>query len=434
MAQFIRRHPDQDCLLNILDGAVRSSKTFGVNAKFISHMAAGWWPGGTGLITGKSKTSIKINILNDVFATVGKRHYHYNSSNGELQLFKRPFLVIGAADESRHTVIKGMTCGLWIGDQAELYPKSFIDMAMSRLSLPGSRAYWTTNPADPYHHIKIDWIDNPKTNQDWFDEDGVFHKQMVWTERYTLFDNPNITELKKEQIRRMFTGIFYKRNVEGIWCIADGAVYRDVISDDTWYTNSTRPLGLKSRGGHREHWVLVDFGTINPCVFIDHYDTGDVVYWDREYYFDSRVRMLQKTDAEYADDMLVFVNGGDPLNPLDRLKAQTNPSDSREWPGIIVDPSAASLKLELRKRGFYVIDADNEVMEGISMTATMLQRKKLKINKEQCPHGVQEMQSYAWDEKRAENGKEQPVKSHDHYPDAGRYGIKTRVSPYRLAA
>jgi hypothetical protein len=65
----------------------------------------------------------------------------------------------------------------------------------------------------------------------------------------------------------------------------------------------------------------------------------------------------------------------------------------------------------------------------------MLNRKKLRINKQGCPNGIKEMQTYAWADKRAETtGKEQPVKSHDHYPDALRYIVQTRIADWRLLA
>ena len=125
------------------------------------------------------------------------------------------------------------------------------------------------------------------------------------------------------------------------------------------------------------------------------------------------------TDSQYADALLDFI-GRD--------------TDQRDWPGIIIDPSAASFKAELTMRGLYVIDADNTVEDGIRRTSTMLARKLIKINKQGCPEGVREMQTYSWDEKKANRGEDAPVKEHDHYPDAGRYHTQTRIGDWRIAA
>jgi PBSX family phage terminase large subunit len=435
-ARFIRRHPHDDAFVNILVGAVRSSKTYAVNAKLVSRLAPtepgkndGWWPGGTGLITGKSKTSIKTNVLNDVFTLAGRRNYHYNSSSGELTLFNRPFIVVGAADESRYAVIKGMTAGLWIGDEATLYPKSFFDMAVSRMSLRWARAYLTTNPADPYHYIKKEWLDSEEK----------MGRRDIWYDNFTLDDNPNIDQEKKEQLKRSFSGVFYRRNILGEWCIAEGAIYRDVLTDDIYYGHPQnpaldgefgRPPGLQTRGGHMQHTVAIDYGTQNPCVFLDIFDDGVTLWIDREYYWDGRAMMRQKTDREYGADLIEFINGRDPLQP-----AVPRPPDidQRLWPGVVLDPSALSFRAELISRGVLIQNGDNEVLDGIRKVAVMLNRKRIRIHR-RCRNTIQEMMTYAWDEKRAENGLEQPVKKNDHCPDALRYKVETHISEYRLAA
>ena len=423
-ARFITRPVEEDAKLNILNGAVRSSKTWAINARWLSLLSSGWWPGGIGLVTGMSKTSIKTNVLNDLFEWVGEKRYTYNSQSGELKLMGRPFLVCGAKDEASYKIIRGSTVGLWIADEMTLYPKSFFEMAMTRMSLRGSRGYGSTNPADPYHYLK-EWMDDP---------DKIANGD-VWSETWTLRDNPNIDPVEKARLERSFVGVFKLRNIDGLWVIASGAIYRDCLTEENWYTDATRPMGLLSRGGHAERFVAIDAGTLNPCVFVDGIDDGKTVWIDREMYFDGRAQMKQKTDTEYADDLIIFANGGNPLNPIDRLTpAFRQTEEKRMWPGIIVDPSAASLKTALRQRGFHTVDADNSVDDGISLTAAMLNLKKLKINKERCPNSVREMQTYAWDLKRGENGKEQPIKKHDHTCDAIRYRVKTRISPYRLAA
>jgi hypothetical protein len=130
--------------------------------------------------------------------------------------------------------------------------------------------------------------------------------------------------------------------------------------------------------------------------------------------------MRQKTDEELADDLEVFIRN----------------SRCKDAPRIIVDPSAASFKAVLFKRGIWVSDCDNDVMEhGIKWTASALHQKKLRFHRVRCPHSQAEFQSYAWDKKKAENGQEQPIKKHDHCPDAGRYMVNEVFQfPWRLGA
>lgn len=407
-ARFIRRPPEQDALLNILNGAIRSSKTWAVNAKLISLLSQGFWPGGTGLITGASKTTVRTNMLNDIFAIVTEKRYRYNAQSGELILCGRPFLVCGAKDEGSWKFIRGATVGLWIADELTLYPQSFFDMAVSRLSLPMSRMYGTTNPATPYHYLKSEWLDNSnkRTNGD------------IWSEDFTLEDNPNITEDKKESFRRMFTGVFYERNIRGLWVVAEGAIYRDALSEANYYDETTVPIGLRGTGGHIEKWIAIDFGTVNSLCALEIYDDGETAWVDREYYWDSRKQNRQKTNAEYADDLLAMF---------------FDPNDRRSWPGLIIDPSAASFRIELINRGLFVTDAANDVLPGIQLVSSMLAQKRLKIHK-RCENLKRELETYAWDEHKAEKGKEEPIKANDHAADALRYYCATRINSWRLMA
>ena len=93
---------------------------------------------------------------------------------------------------------------------------------------------------------------------------------------------------------------------------------------------------------------------------------------------------------------------------------------------VVIDPSALSLKTELRNRGYRMKDANNDVINGIRYVSTMFALKKLLINKK-CKSLINELHSYVWDAKAAEHGDERPVKTNDHAVDALRYGIATVV-------
>jgi hypothetical protein len=239
-------------------------------------------------------------------------------------------------------------------------------------------------------------------------------------------DNPNLDQRFIEFTKRKYTGVFYSRFVLGLWVLAEGAIYRDVLSDATYYDDSTRPVGLLSQNGHLERWVSIDYGTANPCVFIDTYDDGTTLWAEREYYWDSRAQSRQKTDAEYVHDLVEFVT------PPGMFA--TDPASERLWPGVIIDPSAASFRAALMARGFHVIDADNTVEDGIRRVSTLLARGRLRIHRKNCPEGIREMQTYSWDSKKNEKGVDQPLKVRDHWPDGIRYHVNTRIPDYRIAA
>jgi PBSX family phage terminase large subunit len=405
---FVFRWPGEDARINLLDGSVRSTKTWSTIAKF--PYFCGYPVSGRKILTGVTKQTVYQNVLMDLFDLAGPGNYSYNRVTGEMSFIGHEWLVIGAHDEGSEKVIRGMTVGLAVCDELVKMPKSFFMMLLSRMSPEGARLYATTNPENPTHWVKTDLIDNHNYSH------GVgrdlFHLTL------TMDDNPALSEDYRQFVRRSYTGVWYDRFVRGLWVMASGAVYRDVLNDGVYYDDSDRPVGLETRGGHREHWIVIDYGTVNPMVFLDLYDDGQRVWYDREYYWDSRRQGRQKTDAQYADDLVKFIG---------------KERDARDWPGIILDPSAASFRAELLSRGLYCIDANNEVDDGIRRVSTMLERRLIRIHR-RCRETIREMTSYCWDLHPLEKGKDVPVKKHDHTCDCIRYHTMTRIGDWRIAA
>lgn len=84
---------------------------------------------------------------------------------------------------------------------------------------------------------------------------------------------------------------------------------------------------------------------------------------------------------------------------------------------IIVDPSAASFIEVLRRRGYMVRKANNDVNNGIMTTARFLQDGVIKIHRG-CKDCIREFGLYRWDEKSADD---RPIKENDHAMDETRY-------------
>ena len=401
--RFAMRPPEQDWPINILDGAVRSGKTWCLHPKALYCCA--YNVGGRKLLTGVSKQSVHNNVLTDLFDLVGPRHYSYNRNTGQLKLCGADWLVIGAKDEGSERYIRGLTVGIALCDEVSLMPQSFFQMLLSRMSPEGARLYATTNPDSPYHWLKAEYLDNPELRA----------KRILWSEHFTMADNPNLVPEFVESQKRLYTGFFYKRFIEGLWVVAEGAIYKDSWSEGLLYDPKDEPLGLRVRGGHVQRIIPVDYGTTNPMVFLDIYDDGKLYWITREYYWDSAKQLRQKTDAEYADDLAEFIG------PQRNAK-------------VIIDPSAASFKAEMTKRGIWHADADNDVNEGIRIVSMVLNQRMARFCRQTTQNTIQEMQTYAWDAKAAQRGEEKPLKIHDHGADAFRYFAKTEVPYWRLAA
>lgn len=400
--RFIMRPYEQDSRITILDGSVRSSKTFSMIPKLLTQILPTQGDKGLGLITGVSKETIKRNILNDLFSIVGEDNYDYNRNSGELDLCEYRIQVVGAKDEGSEKYIRGGTFAWAYGDEISLMPESFFKQLLNRLSVPGSKFYGTTNPDSPFHYLYKEYM----TDADKLDSG------MVKVLHFVLDDNPSLSREYKDFIRKAYTGVFFQRYILGKWVVAEGAIYKDCWSDAVLFNETSCPHDIRT--AYVDRYIGVDYGTTNPCVFGEYLDDGTRLWKMREYYWDSKKEGRQKTDSEYADDLVIFIGSDDNAT-------------------VILDPSAASFKAELRKRGIFVKDADNEVLDGIRLVSTMFNLGYLRVH-EQCTKTIEEHQSYAWNEKRSEKGVEEPVKSNDHTCDETRYVCKTMIKPWRLAA
>lgn len=314
--------------------------------------------------------------------------FRYIAGSGEVYLWDRKGYVVGANDERAEQKIRGSTfIGAFI-DEVTIIPESFYRMLLSRLSLDGAKLFGTTNPDSPFHWFKKDFIDRAE------DLDiNVFN--------FNLLDNPSLSETFINAIKKEYTGLWHQRFIEGLWVQAEGAVY-DHFDDEINVINYTPDNATT--------YILgVDYGTCNPCAFIlvghrpNHYPS---MWVEKEYYWESKVKARQKTDSEYADDFINFING-------------------YHISHIYIDPSAASFKQELRRRGISnLFDADNDVMPGIRFVSQLLLDGTLKICS-QCVNLIKEFHNYVWDEKASMRGEDKPIKSNDHGLDGLRYCLYT---------
>ena len=107
-------------------------------------------------------------------------------------------------------------------------------------------------------------------------------------------DNPNLLPEFVEAQKRLYTGFFYKRFIEGLWVMAEGAIYKDSWSEELLYDEKDEPAGLRTRGGHAQRIIPIDYGTTDPMVFLDIYDDGKLFWVAREYYWNPQCRCSRR--------------------------------------------------------------------------------------------------------------------------------------------
>lgn len=387
----------------IAEGAIRAGKTIIMGLSFIL-----WSMQKSSdinyAICGKTVASTRRNIIEPLIEMLKQRKFKVIDRKTEGKLIviknnnKNTYYIFGGKDEGSASLIQGITLGGVLFDEVALMPRSFVEQAMARCSVNGSKYWFNCNPEGPQHWFYVEHI-------------------LKWKERkyirihFCLEDNPSLSKERIDNYKSLYTGIFYKRFILGEWAFANGIVY-DMVTDENFYYNSNREsvVPIKIIENDIKPYYGVDFGTANPQVYLEVYKYVDYAkkemcfYVENEYYWNSRKKLMQKTPDEYVSD---FNNW------------------CKEFSYLIIDPSATPLKAAHRKYGHNVINAKNNVEEGIIGLSTLFANKMIKINKDNCPNLCAELGLYRWNEKKLNNGVEEVLKENDHCCDALRYAIMT---------
>ena len=367
----------------ICDGAVRSGKTLCMGLSFVCWAMASF-RGAQFAFCGKSVVSLRRNLLQELTPTLEELGFRCRERRSENLVVigrngrENRFYLMGGKDEGSAAFIQGVTLAGVLLDEAALMPRSFVEQAIARCSVQGSRLWFNCNPEGPQHWFYQEWILKRETRNALY-----LH--------FTMEDNPSLSARIRQRYRSSYSGAFYRRFILGEWTAAKGLVYdffdpaRDAVP---------RP------GGKMEQYVIsVDYGTANPCSFGLWGLREGVWYRMEEYYYASRKTGVQLTDQEY-------------------VRALQALADGREIRSVVADPSAASFITALRQAGFHVVKANNDVLSGIRITADLLKRGRIAIC-EGCEDCLREIAMYRWSEET--EGRDAPHKDNDHAMDDMRY-------------
>ena len=378
--------------LNILHGSVRSSKTINCTVRWLDYLVTG--PQGDLAMFGKTMATLQRNVLNDMFDIVGTKNYKWiNRQQGELQVFGRRIYCFGANNEDAESKIRGATFAGALCDEVNLYPQSVFNQLMARMSIKGASCFCNCNPDSPYHWFYTDYIMN----------EAITDKK-VW--QFMMEDNLSLDPDYIESLKQMYTGVWYDRMILGLWVAAEGRIY-DMYDPKVHIINVRQFLSqLKINPRAIKRIVACDYGTASVMTWGMYLILPNgIVLKEREYYYDAVKKQSQQTDSQFARDFQIWLG-----NDLPEV--------------VYVDPSAASWKLELMQRGYKVQDANNDVLNGIRYVSSQLSTGKYFID-ESCIETNKEYQSYVWDSKAQLQGKDKPLKTHDHTCDCDRYALYT---------
>lgn len=377
----------------IADGAIRSGKTISMSLSFVMWAMFTFDNQSFGM-AGKTIGSFRRNVLFWLKLMLFARGYNFKDHRADnlLEVSKGSvtnfFYIFGGKDERSQDLIQGITLAGMFFDEVALMPESFVNQATGRLSVDGSKMWFNCNPDGPYHWFKVNWIDK------------ISDKNLIYL-HFTMDDNLSLSERIKKRYRSMYSGVFYKRYILGLWTVAEGIIY-DMFDMAKHVYDQATDFMLD------DIYISIDYGTQNATVFLLWRKGKDGIwYCTKEFYYSGRDEKKQKTDKEFADELEEFTKDF-------KIKK------------IIVDPSAASFIAELKQRGFRIKKAKNDVIDGIRFVGSLLNEEKIQFSKE-CVNTLKEFNSYIWDVKATDRGEDKPVKTNDHAMDAVRYFCYTII-------
>ena len=375
----------------LLEGSVRSSKTFGSIVAWCDWVE-NFAPPGPLLMMGNTRETLIQNVIDPLIELVGPKQAILNRGIGQLELFGRPIYIFGAANIAAMRKLQGKGAVGAYCDEAPTYPKDVWQMLGTRAAADGIKIIATMNPDSPRHYMKVDYLDRLKevNGRSW---------------HFCLDDNPFLSQKVKEELKSQYTGLWKLRYIDGLWVAAEGSIY-DMFTEENvihelpsqWHkiivgvdfgistVTSYIALGLAADGQHKGKWIAF-----------------------KEFYYNSEKKQHQKTTSELSSEMATFLT-----------------RDGGKWypESIEVDPSAAPLKLQLKRDGFSPIrDADNSVKSGIMAVGNAFATKRLLIH-DSCTNLLEELPGYVWDTKAQDLGEDAPVKENDHALDALRYAYQ----------
>lgn len=378
-------YKDKDAI--ICDGAVRSGKTFSLSLSFVLWAFCRFTDASFGICS-KTLSSLRRNLLTPLVPMLEGLGFEVTVKQSEnLVIIKyknrvNRFYLFSGKDESSQALIQGVTlCGVLL-DEVVLMPRSFVEQALSRCSVNGSKFFFNCNPQYPSHWFFNEWIKKAK------------EKNALYI-HFTMQDNPSLSQNTIDRYERMYSGAFYERFVKGRWVNVCGAVYPFMDNFSAFYDVPQTEF--------EEYAVSCDYGIVNPCSFGLWGRTDDIWYRIDEYYFDSKAEGFQRTDEEHYKALCELVK-------------------DRKLSFVTVDPSASSFIEVIKRHDRYsVIKAKNDVLDGIRCVASLLKDKRIRICNN-CTDAMREFSLYRYKEN---SGHDAVIKSNDHAMDDIRYFVTT---------
>lgn len=373
----------------ICSGAKRAGKTYVLIFGYMAHIAKFQNKGYSFIIGGTTQASIRRNILNDMESILGKEIKL--AQDNHFKLFGNKVYCFDGANSDSYKKVRGFTSyGAFLNEATTLHD-TFVKECISRCSGEGARIYMDTNPENPTHTVKIDYID----------KDGQRLKggQLnIKAYQFTLYDN---TFLNREYIQSIEastpTGMFFDRDILGKWVAAQGVVYKDFNKDVHYISSFDKTEIVK-------YYCGVDWG-------YEHY--GSIVILGDDY--KGNTYLIKEYSAQHQEiDYWVDI-----AKEIKSIYGDIN---------FYCDTARPEHIKRFRREGIQAKNADKAVVSGIEEVAKLFKLNKLFILEDNVDLFKTEIYNYVWNSNKGE-----PVKQNDDVLDSLRYAIYTEHKKDNMA-
>ncbi len=370
----------------ILEGAIRSGKTYVDLLLWNSHVHGMPKPSKDFIITGYTIGSIERNIIKPMSNLLGLSITL--DQFGRFDMGSHKINCFGTNTESSHKPMQGMTSYGWLGNEITSHHRNSVTEAFQRCSGDGSRIFWDTNPDNPTHPVKVDYVDRSGLR----DEDGNLAIQSF---HFVLDDNELLPKEYVDDVKRTTpAGMWYDRRILGLWVAAEGIIFTN------WKEIDEIPEEVKL---HSRRFYGLDFGfSVDPAVLIDVYFNGDEIWVDELIYSTDYTNYMLAADMEkFCDrDVQIYADSAEPKSIEEIFSFGFNIHGATKGP----DSVRVGIDWMLGKR-IYVTSKSKNI--------------------------INELQNYAWKVNKDGAKLPVPIDMYDHAIDSIRYASSEFIDIFK---
>lgn len=329
---------------------------------------------GLNVIFGVSKGTIERNVLQPLREIYGKDLVGFINSQNIAVLFEQEVYCLGTEKISQVSKIQGTSIKYAYGDEMAKWNKEVFIMIQASLDKPYSCLDGALNPENKNHWLKKDFLD------------VIEEKRLdVYTQYYTIFDNPFLPKDFVENLCKEYQGtVYYNRLILGQWCDAEGLIFQQIANDYKRYTttavqlNSIISIGIDWGGNKSKHSITAtkisrDFSSVQVLKASTMKATGT----NTKQVFRWIINFIKEIQDKYGTVSFIFADSAEQV-----LNNSLNGELRANKINLIVQDS---LKIEIKNR--------------IELWNRLLNLDKMSFIENQCQSLIEALQTALYDEK-----------------------------------